>query len=420
MTMEQMFSAMMQTGQAAQNGQAVQGTTTQAGVPAAVPGRDFMSLLNAATEKGRDGPPMAELLADLSSGMFNTIAQESDEHVLWEAGTAGALLAGLLYGDGPRMEVDLSTVLPEGLPEAGMEGQAPDAADDADLPALLKSLLNSDAPAATAAPENVEGPQGLQEEASAVLVPASHDSAEETALKAMAQAPVQKQDGDALEQEAALRKLPVADHAEAAQNSAGERLSVHAREDSLMTPVPAAEENPGRAGDEGADSQTSARGFSMTGGPDDVAGDKAPQAADGAPKTAMLDTADDVPGHLEKLISARLMDGGGRMRVRLAPPELGELLVDVRVTREGVGVRFEVQDPNAQTILARDMSQLESLLKAQGHVMGEVEVFLASDREGQDGHDRRWGGQGGSQPAEDEQTGEAGADRASGEIDIEV
>jgi flagellar hook-length control protein FliK len=78
----------------------------------------------------------------------------------------------------------------------------------------------------------------------------------------------------------------------------------------------------------------------------------------------------------------RVVEGGGEARLRLDPPDLGEVLIHVRVEGGHVHVDVHADSPEAVQLLKDSTPNLSSLLGERGLGLADVSV----DHRGRDGH----------------------------------
>lgn len=84
---------------------------------------------------------------------------------------------------------------------------------------------------------------------------------------------------------------------------------------------------------------------------------------------------------------ALVHESGGRMQLKLHPPELGALQIDVSLNNGTISARLEAQTPAAQRVLTDNLPQLQQALSQQGMNVERLEVFLADQRTGDNGPD---------------------------------
>lgn len=69
----------------------------------------------------------------------------------------------------------------------------------------------------------------------------------------------------------------------------------------------------------------------------------------------------------------------GPLRIRLNPPELGTLEIEVTTRNGGVTARLNVQSPGAHKAILDNLSQLQDALTQQGHTINRIDVQLQPD-----------------------------------------
>ena len=129
-----------------------------------------------------------------------------------------------------------------------------------------------------------------------------------------------------------------------------------------------------------------------------------------------LDLQTDAGNRLGEVVNGQIARGGGRMRVTLNPPELGEMQVEVLVRGERVGVRFDVDSPAAQAVLVREMPGLRELLESRGFTIDRADVYLGGGQGEPTNEQSSWGAGGGSEG----ETARDGAEAEDGEADERV
>ena len=83
---------------------------------------------------------------------------------------------------------------------------------------------------------------------------------------------------------------------------------------------------------------------------------------------------------------SQLDDGGGQVRLRLHPPELGSLQVTLRMDAQQVSALIEVEHPAAREVLLTNLPQLQSQLAEQGLSVSSFDVQVVDQNQ--------WSGQG--------------------------
>jgi hypothetical protein len=122
----------------------------------------------------------------------------------------------------------------------------------------------------------------------------------------------------------------------------------------------------------------------------------------GAASAQLLDQARD---SVFKQILVQLQDGGGEMRVRLQPPELGELDLRLVVTEGNkLSLHIAAEHQELTGLLQRHLGELEQALQAAGLQVTGAEVQTRSEREAsaapfEAGTSGAWEGGGDTAPA---------------------
>ncbi|GAB4146113.1 MAG: hypothetical protein Fur0037_14150 [Planctomycetota bacterium] len=81
-----------------------------------------------------------------------------------------------------------------------------------------------------------------------------------------------------------------------------------------------------------------------------------------------------------KQILLKLGDGGGEMRMRLEPPDLGELDVHLRVEKDGrLHLALGAERPEVHEMLVRHLGELEQTLRQSGFSIAEAQVRTRSE-----------------------------------------
>jgi len=83
-------------------------------------------------------------------------------------------------------------------------------------------------------------------------------------------------------------------------------------------------------------------------------------------------------------------DGGGQVRMRLEPPELGRLDMDVRVRNSSVSIVLVAEDRNVQQLLQSQREVLERAMSESGFRVESFDVFLSSSSDAEGGSFDRW------------------------------
>jgi flagellar hook-length control protein FliK len=82
-------------------------------------------------------------------------------------------------------------------------------------------------------------------------------------------------------------------------------------------------------------------------------------------------------------LHAMMNQRGGAMTLRLDPPELGELRVQMTIARGVVTAEFHASTPQAQTLLERNMAALRHSLESQGLTVERLSVHAGATQHGQ-------------------------------------
>lgn len=87
------------------------------------------------------------------------------------------------------------------------------------------------------------------------------------------------------------------------------------------------------------------------------------------------------PNFMERVAQAVQTSSANRNQVtlRLTPPELGALQIDVIVEKGTLTARMEVQNPAAQRVLTESLPQLKEALSQNSATLERIEVFLADN-----------------------------------------
>ncbi len=124
------------------------------------------------------------------------------------------------------------------------------------------------------------------------------------------------------------------------------------------------------------------------------------------PQAQMLRaTKEQVPAQVSRALARVVTNGGGRLTLKLNPHALGEVRIDVEVTKGVARASLETQSAAARDLLVHDIEALRSALERRGVAVAHLDVSLASDsadsgrsNEGlghqghpaERGHDRSW------------------------------
>jgi len=88
-------------------------------------------------------------------------------------------------------------------------------------------------------------------------------------------------------------------------------------------------------------------------------------------------------GQVIRGLSAMIHQRGGVMNMRLDPPELGELRVQMTLARGVVSAEFHASNAQAQGLLEKNLTALRSTLESQGLTVERLTVHVAAPFNGQ-------------------------------------
>lgn len=83
--------------------------------------------------------------------------------------------------------------------------------------------------------------------------------------------------------------------------------------------------------------------------------------------------------------------------MRLEPPSLGKIQIDVQTDSGGISARLEVQTPAARQTLLDNISLLHDAIGQTGATVNRIDIEVAPQQRDPSGTDRRDGSSGGSQ-----------------------
>jgi flagellar hook-length control protein FliK len=107
------------------------------------------------------------------------------------------------------------------------------------------------------------------------------------------------------------------------------------------------------------------------------AGLRADAAAVGLP-APQTDGEPDFAGRIVRGLSAMVSQRGGVMTMRLRPPELGSLRVQMSIIQGAVSAQFTATTEHAQMLLERNLAVLQGALQSNGLTVEKLGVHLAS------------------------------------------
>lgn len=80
-----------------------------------------------------------------------------------------------------------------------------------------------------------------------------------------------------------------------------------------------------------------------------------------------------------KSVQVTQAQGGSRVQLRLDPPELGMLRIEMRQTENGLMLQMQASTPKAQQMLQQSSGELRAALESQGFANTQIEVQLRLD-----------------------------------------
>jgi flagellar hook-length control protein FliK len=93
---------------------------------------------------------------------------------------------------------------------------------------------------------------------------------------------------------------------------------------------------------------------------------------------------DPAAGQVVRGLAAMVNQRGGVMKMRLDPPELGELRIQMTIARGIVSADFQASSPQAHALLEKSIAALRSALEGQGLAVDRLTVHMSST--GSTGH----------------------------------
>ncbi len=117
----------------------------------------------------------------------------------------------------------------------------------------------------------------------------------------------------------------------------------------------------------------------------------------------------DMQQNIDKIVKAAtttIKRGESSMQLRLDPPELGTLRVEIRQTADGISLQFQATSEKAHNLLQQHSQQLRAALEAQGFQMNQIDVQVRLDPRGTMSQDHDGGANYAQSDAQDGQTGE--------------
>lgn len=77
---------------------------------------------------------------------------------------------------------------------------------------------------------------------------------------------------------------------------------------------------------------------------------------------------------VSRALQNAVMQKGGTITIRMMPPELGQVRVDIQMHGGKVSANFQTEHQSVQTLMSREMSQLRQALEKQGLTVEKLEV----------------------------------------------
>jgi hypothetical protein len=81
-------------------------------------------------------------------------------------------------------------------------------------------------------------------------------------------------------------------------------------------------------------------------------------------------------------ISGMIPNGGGEMRIKMNPGNLGELMIRVTTNGKDVGLKVQANDPAAKKVIEESLGALRDSLATQSLALGRVDVTVATHSAG--------------------------------------
>ncbi len=101
-------------------------------------------------------------------------------------------------------------------------------------------------------------------------------------------------------------------------------------------------------------------------------------AASTSVNTTPVEMKDNID-QLIKSVQVTQAQGGSRVQLRLDPPELGALRIEMRQTENGLLLQLQASTPRAQQLLQQNSGELRAALESQGFQNTQIEVQLRMD-----------------------------------------
>lgn len=97
---------------------------------------------------------------------------------------------------------------------------------------------------------------------------------------------------------------------------------------------------------------------------------------------------------VQRALRGALRRGDNHIRLRLDPPQLGRIDIDVKSTPDSLGVQLEVESEEIRNALLKHVSELEEILSTYGSGGSEVNIDLRNSSEFEQGSENGRGGAG--------------------------
>ena len=123
-------------------------------------------------------------------------------------------------------------------------------------------------------------------------------------------------------------------------------------------------------------------------------------------------------------LTAMMNQRGGVMNMRLDPPELGELRIQMVLGRGSVSATFEATNEQTQAMLNKNLSALRTALESQGLTVERLHVHInqgsGAQAQPEDASDdqSRQGGSGQGENQQSDQQGSESGDRHRGQSEF--
>ncbi|MBN1846418.1 MAG: flagellar hook-length control protein FliK [Sedimentisphaerales bacterium] len=108
------------------------------------------------------------------------------------------------------------------------------------------------------------------------------------------------------------------------------------------------------------------------------------------PKSASPDAArmQENVDHIVRTARAGVRQGSSRMQIRLEPPELGSLRIEIKQNADGLTMQLQVSNAKAQQLLQQNAHELRAALDAQGLQPRQIDIQLRMDLQEDSSHPR--------------------------------